>query len=111
MTNGGEGREASARSRLDRIQAHFDELIRARARDIEPLPEFAPPRLQIPLPRKEEPAWFPVPGMYGGFAYWFEGSDAALRLVTESWCRVVEGSGQRHEITEDGCRLVEEGFV
>lgn len=52
-----------------------------------------------------------MPGMYGGFAYWFEGDGAGLKLVTESWCRVVEDSGQRHEIDESGCRMVEEGFV
>ena len=33
------------------------------------------------------------------------------KLVAESWCRVVGGSGQRHEITPAGSRLVEEGFV
>jgi hypothetical protein len=32
-------------------------------------------------------------------------------LVTSSWCRVVEGSGQRHDVTVDGARLVDEGFV
>lgn len=50
---------------------------------------------------------YPVPGMYGGFA---------LRAIpdgveAESWIRVVGGSGQRHVITREGCRLVEEGFV
>lgn len=97
--------------RLTRIQAHFHALIRERAKPIEPPPDLDLPLLQAPLPRKGEPAWFPVPGMYGGFSYWFVGAGSELRLVTESWCRVVEGSGQRHEITDDGCRLVEEGFV
>ena len=38
---------------------------------------------------------------------------AALReqVVSESWCRVVGGSGQRHAITPAGSQLVEEGFV
>jgi hypothetical protein len=96
---------------LLRLQEHFHALIRERARNINPPPELALPSLSVPLPREEKPAWFPVPGMYGGFAYWFEGRGAARRLVTTSWCRVVGGSGQRHEITADGCRLVEEGFV
>lgn len=55
--------------------------------------------------------WFAVPGMYGGFHYWLKGAKAAPILVSESWCRVVGGSGQRHEITADGSRLVDEGFV
>jgi hypothetical protein len=28
-----------------------------------------------------------------------------------SWCRVVEGSGQRHVITARGSKLIEGGFV
>ncbi|KAK3089772.1 hypothetical protein FSP39_006388 [Pinctada imbricata] len=33
-------------------------------------------------------------------------------VVVESWCRVVGGSGQRHEIDEEGnVKLVDEGFV
>lgn len=55
--------------------------------------------------------WFPIPGMYGGFKYWFEGEGDALKLITESWCRVVSGSGLRHEITSAGAVLVSEGFV
>jgi hypothetical protein len=32
-------------------------------------------------------------------------------LVSESWCRVVDGSGQPHEVTSAGSRLFAEGFV
>lgn len=49
--------------------------------------------------------------MYGGFSYWFEGENEQTLLVVESWCRVVVGSGQRHEINVQGSRLVDEGFV
>jgi len=55
--------------------------------------------------------WFPVPGMYGGFSYRLVSIGVDAKLVSESWCRVVDGSGQRHEITSEGGRLVEEGFV
>ena len=51
--------------------------------------------------------WFPVPGMFGGFAI-------ELRqgyLDVKSWCRVVGGSGQAHVITEAGAELVDSGFV
>jgi hypothetical protein len=49
--------------------------------------------------------------MCGGFSYWLEGEGEQTKLITESWCRVVGGSGQRHEVTAEGSRLVEEGFV
>jgi hypothetical protein len=49
--------------------------------------------------------------MYGGFSYRLASSGADAKLISESWCRVVGGSGQRHEITSEGSRLVEEGFV
>ena len=49
--------------------------------------------------------------MYGGFNFWLEAEHDDVRLVTESWCRVVDGSGQRHIVTADDARLVDEGFV
>jgi len=49
--------------------------------------------------------WFPVPGMYGGFSYRLEVAGVKAKLVSESWCRVVGGSGQRHEITRTGGRV------
>ena len=55
--------------------------------------------------------WFQVPGMYGGFNYWLETTRVGVKLVSESWCRVAGGSGQRHEVTSAGSQLVEEGFV
>ncbi|MBD8906050.1 hypothetical protein MZTS_04760 [Methylorubrum zatmanii] len=98
---------------LRKIQDHFHTVIRARADDLVRdarlrLPEIAH-LLETPL--NAEPAWFAVPGMYGGFAYRLVADGANARLVAESWCRVVEGSGQRHEITSAGVRLVNEGFV
>lgn len=96
---------------LQAIQQHFHAVIRGRVADLidqhsVPLPELAPL-----LSAVEPKAWFPVPGMYGGFSYWLDGEGEQAKLVTESWCRVVGGSGQRHEITAAGYRLVEEGFV
>jgi hypothetical protein len=38
-----------------------------------------------------------------------DGADGML--VSESWCHLAGGSGQRHEITSAESRLVEEGFV
>ncbi len=55
--------------------------------------------------------WFPVPGMYGGFKYYLQGSGDNTKLISESWCRVAGGSGQQHEITSEGSKLVAQGFV
>ena len=93
------------------IQDHFHNVMRERAENLIVehrivLPELAP----LLLIEKPE-GWFPIPGMYGGFRYWLEGDGENTKLVTESWCRVVEGSGQRHEITAQGSQLVKEGFA
>jgi hypothetical protein len=44
------------------------------------------------------------------FSLW-EGSRMMPRLMTESWSGAVAGSGQLHEITPTGARLLGEGFV
>lgn len=96
---------------LLKIQAHFHAVIRGRIE--QPLPDL---RLRLPelepLLELDQPhMWFPVPGMYGGFSYRLEAVCVEAKLVSESWCRVVGGSGQRHEITSAGSQLVDEGFV
>lgn len=96
---------------LQAIQHHFHAVIRGRAAGLVDRHDLALPKLALPLPSEAEKAWFPVPGMYGGFSFWFEGEAEDLRLVTESWCRVVGGSGQRHVITAQGSDLVDEGFA
>jgi len=71
------------------------------------------PQLELLLERDTdaEPVWFAVPGMTGGFSYRLVSDGVEAILISESWCRVVDGSGQRHEITSAGSRLVAEGFV
>lgn len=96
---------------LGRIQTNFHAIICGRVdREVRAhtlrLPELEP-LLELERPQM----WFPVPGMYGGFSYRLECGGVATRLIVESWCRVVDGSGQRHEITAEESRLVEEGFV
>ncbi|MBE9229766.1 ankyrin repeat domain-containing protein [Phormidium sp. LEGE 05292] len=96
---------------LHKIQIHFHEIILGRAGDLVKkfrlrLPELEP-LLEIEQPRM----WFPVPGMYGGFSYWLDGEGKNAKLISESWCRVVGGSGQRHEITSREGKLVDKGFV
>jgi hypothetical protein len=96
---------------LLKIQSHFHDVINGRAGELVKeyalrLPELEP-LLELESPR----AWFTVPGMYGGFSYGFESFGVKGKLVSEGWCRVVGGSGQRHEITSAGSRLLQEGFV
>ncbi|TXN43814.1 ankyrin repeat domain-containing protein [Methylobacterium sp. WL7] len=98
---------------LRKIQTHFHAVILERAADLVRdkalrLPEIGH-LLEVGV--DAEPTWFAVPGMYGGFSYRLAADGVDARLVAESWCRVVEGSGQRHEITSAGARLVDEGFV
>lgn len=96
---------------LQRIQAHFHEVIRGRAGDLIEKHSLRLPELENLLEMTRPRAWFPVPGMYGGFSYRLEGEGAEARLVAESWSRVAGGSGQRHVIDTAGSRLVDEGFV
>ena len=72
---------------------------------------FRLPELLILLELPEAKMYCPIPGMYGGFSYWLTETGNNAKLVSESWCRVVGGSGQCHQVTAAGSKLVEEGFV
>ena len=96
---------------LKAIERNFHDVIRSRAAALVQEHNLTLPDLTELVRAHEPKAWFPVPGMYGGFSYWFEGEGPEARLVVESWCRVFGGSGQRHVITAEGSKLVEEGFV
>ena len=93
------------------IQSHFHEAIRGRIDRKLPDHGLRLPELEPLLELDRPQMWFPVPGMYGGFSYRLESPGVEAKLISESWCRVVGGSGQRHEITSEGSRLFEEGFV
>lgn len=96
---------------LLRIHSAFHEVIRGRVADLVAEHELRLPELEPLLELETPQCWFPVPGMYGGFHYWFELHGKHPALIAESWCRVAGGSGQRHEITCRGSRLVDEGFM
>ena len=93
------------------LQSHFHAVIRGRIDRQLPDQGLRLPELEVLLELERPHMWFPVPGMDGGFSYWLEPAGVDARLVSESWSRMVGGSGQRHEITSAGSRLVEEGFV
>jgi hypothetical protein len=96
---------------LLKIQVHFHNVIRGRADEFVTKHGLRLPELEPSLEYDRVKFWFAIPGMYGGFAYWLESDGVEAKIVTESWCRVAEGSGQRHEITSAGSKLVAEGFV
>lgn len=96
---------------LLKIQYHFHEVIRGRIEKALPNHGLRLPELEPLLELDRPQIWFAVPGMYGGFSYCLESAGIEAALVTESWCRVVGGSGQRHRITSEGSQLVEEGFA
>ena len=96
---------------LQAIQRHFHEVIRGRAAKLIAQHDVTLPELLPLLTSNDRKGWFPVPGMYGGFSYWLEGDGEDAKLVAESWCRVSEGSGQRHEVTASGSKLISQGFV
>ncbi|GIG85494.1 ankyrin repeat domain-containing protein [Plantactinospora endophytica] len=96
---------------LARIEELFHEVIRGRAGQFVDEHQLRLPELAVLTEPADSATWCPVPGMYGGFSFRFADTGPGSRLVSESWCRVVGGSGQRHEITAEGARLVAEGFV
>jgi len=96
---------------LLKIQSHFHEVIWGRAERLVKAHALRLPELEPLLELHRPQMWFEVSGMYGGFSYRLESVGVEATLVSESWCRVEGGSGQRHEITSEGSRLVEEGFV
>ena len=107
----GEGWPRIPEETLRAIQRHFHEVIRGRAGELIDKNGVSLPELTPLLTSSEPKAWFPIPGMYGGFSYWLEGEGEQAKPISESWCRVVGGSGERHEITANGSRLVDRGFV
>ena len=69
------------------------------------------PELEPLLELEPSEMWFPVPGMAGGFHYRLKSEGVEALLVSDSWCRMVGGSEQHHEISSRGSRLVDKGFV
>lgn len=96
---------------LSKIQKNFHQVIIGRINVLEKWESLRLPDLEVLLEFEIPSMWFPVPGMYGGFNYEFVPKGRTAKLVSESWIRVVGGSGQRHEITSKSSKLVEEGFV
>jgi len=96
---------------LTAIQENFHAVILGRAKRQVEEAGLRMPELQTLLELEAAEMWFAVPGMYGAFSFRLAANAPEALLISESWIRVMGGSGQRHEITAKGSRLVEEGFV
>ena len=96
---------------LLKIQGHFHAVIVGRARELIQKHALRLPELEPLLELETPEVFFSVPGMYGGFRFWLAEEGIKAKLITESFCRVVGGSGQRHKIDSSGSRLLAEGFV
>lgn len=93
------------------VQVHFDALVRSTVASYPAALTVTPPTLSEAVITSADRAYLPVNGMHGGISYWLDDSGDEMRLIVESWCRVVEGSGLRHAITPIGSALLEKGFV
>ena len=96
---------------LSRIQQNFHTVIMGRASDVIAEDRLRLPEFESALEFASAKFWFAVPGMYGGSSYWIVSDDSDSKSIVESWSRACDGPGQRHEITEGGSQLVEEGFI
>lgn len=95
---------------LTALQHQLHSLIKSRCREFHLEVPAALPDLHSPLPTLSDKVWFPVDGMYGGFAYWRADSPFESGLFVESWSRVAEGSGQRHLLLPNGYTLLEDSI-
>ena len=96
---------------LDRVQAHFHALIHSRAGDQADGRSAGLPVLAAAVGTEDDPLGFPMGDLDWTFKYWWDPATPGLRLMSESWSRAVSGSGQLHEITPAGARLLGEGFI
>lgn len=104
-------------SDLHAIQQNFYDLMYYRCQNAEDCIKWLDentselPKITNALSSLTEPEWIAIPGMYGGFSYGLLERDGKPLLVTDSWVRVVGGSGQSHEITPSKVTMVAEGYV
>lgn len=96
---------------LEAIQAYFHKVISDRAQFLLDGKSYRLPQVSVLLEMENPRMWCPIPGMYGGFLFWLGDTGTDAKLVSESWCRVAGGSGQRHKVSVRGSELIAAGFV
>jgi hypothetical protein len=96
---------------LRELERHFHAVIEDRARELLDEHALRLPEIEPLTEHDHVGVWFPIPGMSGGFAYKLADHGAAPRLITTSWSLAASGSGQCHEVTPGGSRLVARGAL
>lgn len=92
---------------IAKLEEGLHKVILGRVEDLIKKNEQALPQVAYLFEKGE--FYYAVPGMYGGFSVSKNGDKG---IVASSWIRVCGGSGQEHEIDNDGnTKLVNEGFV
>ena len=93
------------------LEGHFHALIRSRVSDLVAKYRLRLPQLECLIEMVDPSVTFQVPGMYGGFRYELRDvTESSASLQVWSWCRIVDGSGEHHEVTTEGYRLIEDGL-
>lgn len=109
-------------AKLSKIENRFHEVISSRSKNFngDEKNNLILPILSVYLEKRAgnssttRSGYCAIPGMYGGFKIDFELTEDKSdvnALITDSWCRIVGGSGQQHRCTENKWELVDEGFV
>ncbi|PWI18246.1 hypothetical protein DI272_31965 [Streptomyces sp. Act143] len=94
------------------LRHHLHRLIRHRAprkdgTDLATGQGLRLPEVEVLTELRHPACWFPVPGMYGGFAIELTGRE----LKVDSWIRIVDGSERTDRVTADGVHLQEGGLL
>lgn len=88
------------------LEVQFHAVIDGRAAELIEREQLRLPQIDPLLELASPVMWFAVPGMYGGFKYELAQDGAEPELLSSSWCRVADGSGQDHSITPRASRLI-----
>ena len=94
------------------LQANFHEVIRERVATLIQKQNLILPVLSMLLEdiSRDKEIYFDIPGMYGGFTYWFEFDSTKTEIValySRSSSRLVGNSEQLHKCTTERWELVE----
>ncbi len=117
LSNRGQSKDKFKQDELRVIEKHFHNLMRYRCKDSNIVTQWLNenastlPKITNNLVNDPKVQWYAVDGMYGGYAYILVDRKGKPTLITDSWIRIVGGSGQQHEITQNKIQLVAKGFV
>lgn len=96
---------------LKLMQVNFHEVIHERVASLVQKHNLILPVLSLLLEdiSKDKEVYFDIPGMYGGFTYWFEFDSTKteiMSLYSRSSSRLVGDSEQLHKCTTEGWQLI-----